>query len=315
MAMHADFKTLFHPNNHVLLLGGEGFIGRGLQLKLAGKVNLTVLDRSKPQNPINDVTYIQADLAMASEALSEWGRFSHIVHLVSRALPNQFSPEHDIRTDVLDTLALLESLPNNGTLKQCLFLSSGGAIYGNGGGLAIHESQALYPQSSYGIVKGTIEQYINVYAKRKGFLATHLRPGNIYGPGLRGTRQQNAVYVFIRAILKGEPIEVWGDGSAIKDYVFLNDVTEAIALALANPTQGAFNIGTGKAVSVKELIQCIEWVTGKMAQVHYTRALSTDVQRVVLDSTKAANAFGWKPQTELKEGIKAVWDDLQEGFE
>lgn len=295
---------------HILILGGQGFLGKALQSRWVKHAELTILDPQPPADPIPGVVYIQDLIQNAPSVLPKWGNYTHVIHLVSQSLPNVFTPIHDIQNDLLPTLEFLEALPIHSALQHFVFLSSGGAVYGEGSSLSFDETHLLQPQSSYGIIKGAIEHYINLYAASKGFTATILRPGNIYGPGIRGPRNQNAPYVFLQAMKNGLPINIWGNGSASKDYVYLEDVAEVLEASLLRKSDGVFNIGTGKATSVLELISLLEKVSGLKAHCCFLPAFNTDVPFLSLSAKKAGSILNWYARTSLEAGLSRLWEDL-----
>jgi UDP-glucose 4-epimerase len=295
---------------HILILGGQGFLGKALQTRWAQHAEITILDPQPPVDPLPGIVYIKDSIQNAATVLPQWGNYTHVIHLVSQSLPNVFTPIQDVQNDLLHTLAFLEALPTYSALQHFVFLSSGGAVYGVGAAQAVAETQLLMPRSSYGIIKGAMEHYINLYATIKGFTATFLRPGNIYGPGIRGPRNQNAPYVFLQAMKQNLPVKIWGDGSAGKDYIYLSDVAAAVEASLLRKPVGVFNLGTGKATSVLELIDLLEKVSGLKADRHFLPALNTDVTFLALNSKKAEAMLDWQPITTLEAGLSRLWEDL-----
>lgn len=193
----------------------------------------------------------------------------------------------------------LEAAQAHGVERVLLF-SSGGAVYGIPERLPIPEDHPLRPISAYGICKVAMENYLAMFAKRHGMRALIVRPSNPYGPGQDGRRQQGVIAVFTSKICQGEPVEIWGDGSATKDYLHVQDLAQATRLLLEADADGTFNIGSGVGTSVLEIVQAIEQKTGKMAQLNFRPAIPTDVPNFVLDIAKLREATQFRPRATLE---------------
>ena len=138
-----------------------------------------------------------------------------------------------------------------------------------------------------------------------------LRCSNPYGEGQDGNRPQGAVGVFLSRLKERKPIHIWGDGLAIRDYVYVKDIAEAFVLATEMKTQSrAFNIGSGTGTSLNELIKIMVDVTGVAPEVTYDRARSLDVPVNVLDASLARRELGWMPRVGLVDGIRRTWASL-----
>jgi len=291
----------------ILVLGGLGFIGKALVRQLAPH-NVTVVDIADPQVILPGVTYVGVPLgALASQV--DLSKFDVIYHLASSALPNRFLPTQDIQQDLAATVDFLEALPSNGALSQFIFLSSGGAVYGPSK-LPITEDGLVAPKSSYGVVKSAIEYYIQIYAQQKGFNGLIIRPSNVYGPGLRGDRAQNVIYVFLKRILNNLPLEIWGDGSAKKDYLFIDDLIACLIKAINHQKSDVFNVASGYSVSLLDVVNVIQEVTNSSPNLNFLQMKATDPQSVLLSIEKIKTELDWMPGTSLEQGIRATWNDL-----
>ena len=185
-----------------------------------------------------------------------------------------------------------------------MFISSGGTVYGAPNYLPVDEKHPTDPQVSYGITKLAIEKYLLMYQHLHGIKATVLRVTNPYGERQRVETAQGAVGVFLSRALKNESIQVWGDGSVTRDYIYVSDVAEAFALALKyEGPHSVFNISSGKGVSINELIERIETVLGGAIDKLYLSGRSYDVPINVLDNTLAAQELNWTPKVGLEEGL------------
>jgi UDP-glucose 4-epimerase len=295
-----------------LVLGGAGFIGARLVHALsAAGVPVRAFDRKFPdRNELADgsgaVTRIEGDFHDRANLLSALEGCSTVYHLISSTLPHtsNLDPIFDVRTNVLSTLQLLD-LMRQSTAKRLVFASSGGTVYGQPQSIPIRENHPTDPISSYGIAKLTIEKYLHLYELLHGLSYVTLRLANPFGPGQSASRSQGAVGVFLGRALDGLPIDVWGDGSVVRDYVYIDDVVRA--LILAGDYQGServFNVGAGRGLSINELIQCIESVIGKTLPRRHHPAREGDVQRSVLDISLADAELGWRPEMPFAIGLQ-----------
>jgi UDP-glucose 4-epimerase len=193
---------------------------------------------------------------------------------------------------------------------KVVFISSGGTVYGSPKYLPIDESHPTEPQVSYGVTKLAIEKYLLIYQQLHGIKANILRVTNPYGERQRVETAQGAVGVFLSRALQDMPLDIWGDGSVTRDYIYVADVAEAFAKAVMYDGQkSVFNISSGVGTSLNELIAVLERVTGKPIPRNYSPGRPFDVLTSVLDNTLAKQELGWQPRTSLEEGIAktSVW--------
>lgn len=227
-----------------------------------------------------------------------------VFHLVSTTQPQSSNddPVFDVESNLVATLRLLEQLRDRKT--SLIFVSSGGTVYGRPQHTPIPETHPTEPACSYGIVKLAIEKYLALHHLLYGLNYRVLRLANPYGPGQEANRAQGVVGTFLSRVLHDEPIPVWGDGSVVRDYLYIADAVSALLqVADYHGTERIFNIGSGHGHSVREIIAAIEQETGKAAQVQYTAARKFDVPVSILDISRARHELGWQPQTPLAEGL------------
>ncbi|HET9404478.1 MAG TPA: NAD-dependent epimerase/dehydratase family protein, partial [Burkholderiales bacterium] len=168
------------------------------------------------------------------------------------------------------------------------------------------------PICSYGIHKLAIEKHLHLNWLLHGLDYCILRISNAYGERQRTDTAQGTVPVFLDRALRGKPIQIWGDGSVVRDYIYVGDIVEALLLAPAyEGAQKIFNIGSGTGVSLNQLIKEIGWVTGRGLSVEYTPARSFDVPANVLDTSLAQRFLGWKARTPLRDGLRRTYDWMQ----
>jgi len=214
-------------------------------------------------------------------------------------------PVYDASINIIGSLNLLE-LSRNYNVKRFIFASTGGAIYGDVGGLA-DESTPTAPISPYGASKRAVEIYLGYYHSVFGLEYVALRYANVYGPRQDPFGEAGVVAIFSERILSGKPCIVYGDGEQTRDYVYVMDVVEANIRALSAPI-GIYNIGTGKETSVNELIDVLKSVSGKDFPVVYDVPRPGEVRRIALNCEKASKLLNWTPKTSLIDGIRETFN-------
>jgi len=247
------------------------------------------------------------DLSLALEGIDI------IIHLVCTTLPESSNenPSYDVDTNVIATLRLLDQAIRKG-IRKIIFVSSGGTVYGIPESLPISESHPTNPLCSYGISKLAIEKYLALYHRLHGLDYTILRLGNPFGERQRILNAQGAVAVFLGKIYHNQPIAIWGDGSVARDFFYIGDFISAFTQLIESDTETRiFNIGSGQAHSINDILSIIREVSGKNFSVNYTHGRKFDVPVNCLDIRRATNELGWQPQVPLKEGIRRTWEWLQ----
>src|ERR1700682_3345618 len=233
----------------ILVLGGSGFLGSHIVDKfLAEKHDVAVYDlyperfRRSPSK-IKFFTGDFGNVGALSELISTG--FDAVIHCVSTTTPKSSneSPEFDIQSNVIGTLNLLVICVRHGIGKM-VFLSSGGTVYGDIGDAGmVDESHPVRPMCSYGVSKLAIEHYLDVYKHLRNLDYVALRLSNPYGERQSPLRGLGGLTVFLHKTLKGQNVEVWGDGGVTRDFIYVGDVASAVYLATTKPISGVFNVG------------------------------------------------------------------------
>lgn len=227
------------------------------------------------------------------------------VHLVSTTLPknSDADPIHDVQTNLLGSLHLLEAVVKNG-VKKILFISSGGTVYGIPEYLPIDEKHPTNPLVSYGVTKLAIEKFLQLHARKHGIQVRILRVANPYGRRQQAANAQGAATAFLRRAVNGEPIEIWGDGSTVRDYLHVDDVAEAFLKAMDYEGQHqVFNIGSGCGTSLNELAEIAMEAAGRSCPIRHLPSRVFDVPANVLCNKLAGEELLWKPGITLREGL------------
>lgn len=298
------------------IIGGAGFIGTALAARLieAGQ-SVHVLDlpsRLERAAPfLRDATSVAFDFPDLGGLNAALDGASAVVHLACTTTPaSSMSPlSRDAMENIAPSVAIFEAAGRAG-VKRVLFSSSGGTVYGNPERVPVREDDAGGALSGYGVSKLAIESYLRLEAQQAGFDGVSLRIGNPYGPyQLQGT-SIGVIARFLSDVRDGRPLEVWGDGSVIRDYIYIDDVVQAMQVAIEAPTMpsGIYNIGSAEGKSLNEIIEVVADVTGRAPQVNYTPARGFDVAAIVLDNRLFRDTTGWAPQTSLSAGVRRLWE-------
>lgn len=302
-----------------LVIGGNGFIGINLvdELLQAGH-SVRVFDRypSRYRQPDARVEYLTGDFANHGEVEEAVRGMDWIYHLAYTTLPQTSNedPVYDVRSNVIDTLQLLQRCVASG-VKKVIFISSGGTIYGVPRTTPMTEDHPTEPICSYGISKLAIEKYLSLFHHLHGLEFVVARISNPYGEGQNPNAKQGAVGVFLGNVAAGKPITIWGDGGAVRDYLYIRDAARALVQAGAyqpKPNEPrVFNIGSGVGYTLNDIIAFIKEVVDVPVEVQYTPARALDVPANVLDITRAKTYLQWEPQVELKDGLRETWNWIQ----
>lgn len=299
-----------------LILGGNGFIGSHLVDKmLAEGYAVRVFDKYEEhyRKPLATVDYRYGDFGnrgLLKEALTD---IDIVLHLISTTLPKTSNddPVFDIQSNVVETLILLEQCVVR-KIKKIVFISSGGTVYGRPVSLPVCENDPTEPECSYGVTKLMIEKYLALFNHLYGLEYTVLRLSNPYGSRQNPNGIQGAISVFLGKVATNNPIQIWGDGKVIRDYIYIDDLVDAISIAIkTNTPYRIFNIGSGKGVSLNEIIEVIHQVTKNAVPVEYQSKRSFDIPEIILDVSRANQQLKWTATTSLADGIKRTWNFIQ----
>lgn len=294
-------------DSRCVVLGGGGFIGTNLCRSLVDKVHtLRAFGRRQSfPDALKGVDWIPGDFTDASAVAGALTGCDTVFHLVTATTPASSNVDKvgDVRSNVIATLQLLDACKELG-VKRVIFISSGGTIYGIPEKVPTPEDAPLNPITAYGISKLSIEKYLALYEHLYGIEYRVLRVANPYGPYQTALRNQGVIAAFVHRALAHKPIEIWGDGTVTRDYVYIDDVVEALELAAGHSgKERIFNIGSGEGRSLNEIIANLEQQLGHTLDVNRREGRAVDVPCSVLDVSRAAADLGWRPKTGFAEGL------------
>ena len=301
-----------------LIVGGGGFLGKNLAdfLLAKGQVVRIFQRRGYLQEPfpnIGKVDWMSGDFSNPEEILPALEGIDVVFLMSSTTTPKTSNDNfiYDIETNLVNTVRFLE-IACRTSIKKIVFTSSGGTVYGAPQSMPIREDQATDPICSYGINKLAIEKYLALFQKQHGLEYSVLRISNAYGNYQPANTGQGLVATFLNKMLCNEEIEIWGDGSVIRDYIYAEDVARALYCAASkNARQRIFNIGSGIGYSVNEILFQMETLLGRKARTRYFESRLIDVPKNILDISNARLHLDWEPSFNIQSGLKATADWLK----
>lgn len=303
----------------ILLLGGFGFIGTNIlkfvdnHKELSDEYQFVVFDRIK-HHPHGVKTkcvkrvYVGdfSDETNLDKIFSQ-NEISFVIHSLSSTVPATSSnARFDVESNLISTLNLLSVMDKHG-VKNIVYISSGGAIYGDVLQKVHNEEDAVYPKSSYGVVKLAIEKYLLSYSELYGFKTLILRLSNPFGKYHYNDRQ-GVINIAIRKALRKEPLEIWGEGDGVKDYIYIEDFCSVMfALIGFGIESEVYNVGGGLSLSVNDIVGRIREINPEFESVHVNASV-TDVQSFELDITKLRNKIGRLPFRRFGESLRETYN-------
>ena len=230
----------------------------------------------------------------------------HVIYALSALHPyaSNLNPTADVSTSLLPLLSVLKEVGEGVTFT---FLSSGGTVYGDADQTPTPEDAPTEPRSSYGIVKLAGEKYTMFYQRLRQLQPRILRISNVYGPGQPSYRGQGVIGALLASAESGKMLKVFGDGSVVRDYIYVEDMADAVARLLDAPADAhVINVGTGVGISISQVLELVRTVTGRSMAVEYMSGRATDVQRSVLDTRRIRDLIPFAPRP-LQKGILDTW--------
>lgn len=308
----------------ILLLGAAGFIGTNLTIELAKKTEdeITLVDRSKAFfKPIvgmdlKNVHILEADLTVDMDFDSILKDQEVVYHLVSTTVPTT-SNQHisqELISNVIFSANLFEACIRC-DVKKVVFVSSGGTVYGKEVDCPLKEKTATNPISSYGVQKITIEKLLYLYRYMYGLDYRIIRLANPYGPYQRPNGVLGAVTTFTYKALKGDEITVYGDGSVVRDFIYIDDAIRAIMKIVNGENKHrTFNLGCGYGTSIKQVLETIEKALGIKLNVSYLEGRKVDVPVNYLDISRYEKYYGALNPISLEDGIRKTADFMKKEY-
>jgi len=304
----------------ILILGGAGFIGSNLirplldnghQIRVFTRAGKSIGSISHMLDSIDLVYGDFLDEYAVKRALEGMG---YVYHLISTTFPGTtlHSSIYDIQSNLIPTVRLLECCADAG-IRKLIYASSGGTVYGEPKEMPITENHPMAPTSIYGNSKKMIENYLSFFAQYSKIKIDVLRLSNPYGPKQNLYGAQGLVAVAIGHLLDGRSLKIIGDGSAVRDYIYIDDVISAMVKCLDKPQSLLLNISSGVGQSIIDIINAIETVSGDTLKREHVSVRPGDVSVNVLCNQRARKVLEWEPKTDLLEGTRHIWEWAKSG--
>jgi UDP-glucose 4-epimerase len=296
----------------VLLIGAGGFVGRSLLAAFARRGEPVIaVSRSAFNAGSGPVEAHVRELREVADFAPLLARVRTVLHVASASTPGSSAgkPVQELDENVRPTVALLEALQARPELPL-IYLSSGGTLYNRATDGASDECAAVYSRSYHGAGKIAAEHFIEAWCNQFAGRAMVLRPSNLYGPGQEERPGFGIVPTAFGTVVRDEVLRVWGDGSAERDYLYIDDFTRLVLAALDEPPQEGFhlfNACSGDSIDLNGLFTLIEQVTGRPLRRSYDAGRAVDAPSVRMQAIRAHKTFGWAPEIALREGLERTW--------
>ncbi len=307
------------PRTRVLVTGGAGFIGSHVVDALVGAGHeVAVLDslvagRRANVNPAARLYELDIRDPALAGVLAEVqpAVISHHAAQVD-VRKSTADPLYDAEVNILGSLNVLRCARAAG-VRKVVYVSTGGAVYGEPDYLPVDEAHPIQPLCEYGASKHTVEHYLYMYAESYGLDYTVLRYPNVYGPRQDPHGEAGVVAIFARKMLRDEACTINGDGNQERDFLFVGDCARANLLVLGNAgSRGIYNLGTGLGTSINDLFAQLAEVTGYRRQPRHGPPKVGETQRIYLDARRARAELGWAPTVALADGLAHTVDWLRQ---
>ncbi|MEI9425510.1 NAD-dependent epimerase/dehydratase family protein [Mesorhizobium sp. Cs1299R1N1] len=298
-----------------VVLGGGGFLGSHVCRSLF-RIGSTVrsFGRGLPLHKIEGVEYILGDFTDESSVANAIAGFDVVYHLIHATTPATANVEMvgDVQRSVMSTIKLLDACVSLG-IKRVIFVSSGGTVYGTNVNIPLKEDQPTSPISAYGANKVTIENYLRVFYQIHGLQYYIARVSNPFGPLQTGSKNQGLIPTVAKSIINGDPINIFGDGSNVRDYIFVDDLIQFFEKLIGyESNERVFNVGGGQGKSILEIVHAVERRLGKPADLKFLPARPFDVPSNVLCIERAKQEVGWSPETDFDHALDLTVDWIKE---
>lgn len=305
---------------NIIVFGADGFIGKHLTRALAAdeRNSIIAFDRfadyanGEPHefNSFTNITVKSGDFFNRNDVCSVLAGADYVFHLVSATNPASSinDPLIDIDLNLRASVDLFKACVDAG-VKKVIFPSSGGTVYGDVSNPIISEDINAQPRSPYGIVKLAIEHYLRYFKSTFELDYVVYRIANPYGPGQNIYGKQGVIPIFMHKAISNEPIQIYGDGSMVRDYIYISDLIDMIVGSFVKENKyNEYNLGSGKGESIEEVVGAIEKCTGLNLQKDYQPAPASFVQKIVLDTKRFTDEFGIAPKISIEQGMEKTWE-------
>ncbi len=294
---------------NILIIGGSGFVGINVVKNLLiSNHNLFILSRHEVIEEFRGIANIKFfkgkinQIDFIKKIINE-NKIKIILHLATNLIPASSKQEFDYEmyNIILPTFKLIEFISSNGL--KIIFFSSGGTVYGNANKKII-ENHSLDPINFYGFSKLLIENYIKFISNQNNLRYVILRPSNIYGKYQKLNSKKGFISVALSKLLSDEPIEIWGDGQTIRDYIYVEDIANVVEIIISNNIENKiFNVGCGVGHSLLQVIELLEINLNLKAKIIFKEKRKVDSSKIILDIEFLKSFINFQPR-KLEVGIE-----------
>lgn len=296
----------------ICVLGGGGFIGSHLVEHLVSQgYPVTLFGRASANRRLRSAAnyrIVLGDLANPADVMRAVENSDTVFHLVGSTVPKSSNenPTYDVESNLIPALHLLSACRTAG-VRQVVFASSGGTVYGIPEYLPISEDHPPRPICSYGITKLAVEHFMRLESRQSRLDVTILRLSNPFGPRQTIQKGQGVIATFAKRIVAGQALSVWGDGSVVRDYIPIDDVVRAMERVIGR-AEGyrVYNLGSGIGRSLMDIIAVFKEISGRPIEVNYLPSRDIDVPTNVLDITRFSADFSWHCERDFSAAVGEV---------
>ena len=293
-----------------LVTGGAGFIASNIVDRLIEEgyevVIVDNLSTGKKENLNPKAKFYELDIRDPElDSVFEAEKPDYVSHHAAQisVVVSAREPIFDAQTNILGSLNVI-GLATKHKVKKIIYSSTGGALYGEPEYLPADENCPIKPLTPYGVSKFTVEKYLYLYGVNYGLNYTILRYANVYGPRQDPHGEAGVVAIFTQKMLNGDRPTIFGDGTAIRDYIYVGDVVEANVLAISKGDRDYFNIASSVPSDVNKIFRLLKKESGFPDEPIYAEKRLGEVYKIYLTNDKAREVLGWIPKVDLENGIK-----------
>ncbi len=299
----------------ILLTGGAGFIGSHVVDKYIEEGHEVVvvdnLSTGFRSNLNPKARFYEADICNrgAVDEIFERERPEVVNHHAAQMDVRRSvdDPVFDATTNIIGSLNLILSSVRH-KIRKFIYISTGGAVYGEPQYLPVDENHPVNPESQYGVSKHTVEHYLYLYRHQSGLTFTVLRYPNVYGPRQNPKGEAGVIAIFIGKMLGGVTPTIYGEGEQVRDYLHVNDIVRANSLALVKGDDDFYNIGSGIGTTVNELYRLLSKLLSFRSAAKYAPPRTGELQKIYLNAQKAKQNLGWEAEIPIDEGLHLTID-------
>ena len=302
-----------------LVLGAGGFIGKNLCKQLSKEYQVIAFDLIKTAEleDINNLEMVVGNFVETQDFTGVLAGVDKVFHLISTTIPSEDTSniDREIIENIVPTVRLLNGMVQCG-VKEIIFASSGGTVYGETGNHINQITDKLNPICSYGVQKKVIESYLEFFGLFHGINYKIVRISNPYGNGQNPQKPQGVIPIFIYRLFRKEPITIYGNGDNQRDYIYMDDLLDAfLEVAKYSGEQHLFNIGSGKPHSLHDIINLITEKSGmQFTDIFYKDKRKCDVSKTLIDISVTEKELKWSPKVDIDMGISLVIDYYRNNY-